>query len=155
MTNTLNIRDASVDDLPDIVALLVADALGRQREASSLPLDARYLKAFKAVQQDANQRLLVGVIDARVMACLQLSFIPGLSRLGAWRGQIESVRISSDYRGQGLGHVIFQWAIEACRERGCSLIQLTTDKRRADATRFYESLGFVASHEGMKLDLNN
>jgi GNAT superfamily N-acetyltransferase len=91
--------------------------------------------------------------EGRVIGCLQLSFIPGLSRLGMWRGQIESVRITADRRGDGLGRQMFEWAIAECRARGCGLVQLTTDKQRPEALRFYESLGFVASHEGMKLAL--
>ena len=87
------------------------------------------------------------------MGCLQLTFIPGLSRLGMWRGQIESVRVAADQRGSGLGRRLFEWAIAECRARGCGLVQLTTDKSRPDAKRFYESLGFEASHEGMKLSL--
>jgi len=88
-----------------------------------------------------------------MVGCLQLSFIPGLSRLGLWRGQIESVRIASSRRGGGLGKRMFEWAIDECRKRGCEIVQLTTDKSRADARRFYEQFGFVASHEGMKLAL--
>lgn len=93
--------------------------------------------------------------DGRIVGCLQLSFIPGLSRLGAWRGQIESVRIASDLRSSGLGRAMFDWAIAQCRERGCDLVQLTTDKARPDALRFYESLGFKATHEGMKFPLSS
>ncbi len=88
-----------------------------------------------------------------LVGCLQLTFVPGLSRLGMWRGQIESVRIEMGHRGQGLGRKMFEWAIAECRRRGCGLVQLTTDKSRAEAYKFYESLGFRASHEGMKLTL--
>lgn len=94
-------------------------------------------------------------LDSSIAGCLQLSFIPGLSRLGLWRGQIESVRIAAGLRGAGLGRAMFEWAIAQCRERGCGLVQLTTDRARPDARRFYESLGFAASHDGMKLNLEH
>ena len=112
-----------------------------------------YTDAFSAIAKDPNQYLAVVEIDGVLAGCLQLTFIPGLSRLGMWRGQIESVRIAANQRGEGLGRRMFEWAIEECRQRGCELVQLTTDKSRPDALRFYESLGFVASHEGMKLSL--
>ena len=146
-------RRARVGDLPGIVALLADDELGAKRENPALPLDPRYTAAFAAIAQDSNQFLAVVEQDSRLVGCLQLSFIPGLSRLGQWRGQIESVRIASSSRGAGLGRRMFEWAIEQCRTQGCSLVQLTTDRARPDARRFYESLGFVASHDGMKLSL--
>ena len=146
-------RPAKATDLPGIVAMLADDKLGSQREDASLPLNARYTDAFAAIDADPNQFLAVVEIDGELAGCLQLTFVPGLSRLGMWRGQIESVRIAADQRGAGLGRKMFEWAIEQCRERGCELVQLTSDKTRPDAVRFYESLGFVASHEGMKLSL--
>lgn len=153
MKTDLTIRPAAEGDLPEIVTLLAQDELGAKRENPSLPLDSRYSDAFSAITADDNQLLLVAEHAGNVVGCLQLSFIPGLSRLGLWRGQIESVRVSSDSRGQGVGRVILQWAIDECRRRECGLLQLTTDKSRVDASRFYESLGFVASHEGKKLKL--
>ncbi|MBO9331062.1 GNAT family acetyltransferase [Achromobacter sp. HZ01] len=146
-------RRARLADLPAIVAMLADDELGAARENPSLPLDPRYTAAFGAIAQDCNQFLAVLERDGSVVGCLQLSFIPGLSRLGQWRGQIESVRIASSARGAGLGRAMFEWAIEQCRVQGCSLVQLTTDRARPDARRFYESLGFKASHDGMKLSL--
>ena len=146
-------RPATAADLPAIVAMLADDELGRQRERPELPLDPRYDAAFSAIGADANQLLAVVEEDGEIVGCLQLSFIPGLSRLGMWRGQIESVRIAADRRGEGLGRFMFDWAIAECRRRGCGLVQLTTDKGRPDALRFYEDLGFSASHEGMKLIL--
>ncbi len=101
---------------------------------------------------DPNQLLAVAD-DGAVVGCMQISFIPGLSRRGMWRGQIESVRIAASHRGAGLGRRFFEWAISRCRDRGCGLVQLTTDASRADAARFYQSLGFVGSHTGMKLPL--
>ena len=143
-------RRATAGDLPAIVALLADDMLGASREA---PGDPAYAAAFAAIAADANQFLAVVEEGGRIVGCLQLSFIPGLSRRGMWRGQVESVRIAASHRGAGLGRRMFAWAIEECRARGCGLVQLTTDKARPDARRFYESLGFVASHEGMKLAL--
>jgi ribosomal protein S18 acetylase RimI-like enzyme len=148
--NDLTFRRASAADLEDIVALLADDELGRKREDPDPPLNPRYIDAFAAIDADRNQFLAVVEEGGQIVGCLQLSFIPGLSRLGLWRGQIESVRIASTRRGGGLGKRMFEWAIEECRKRGCEIVQLTTDKCRTDARRFYEGLGFVASHEGMK-----
>lgn len=96
---------------------------------------------------------MVATAAGEVVGTMQLSFIPGLSRRGALRAQIEAVRVRGDYRGQGLGRAMFDWAIGEARRRGCALVQLTTDKTRTDAHRFYDGLGFVASHEGLKLEL--
>lgn len=150
----LTFRCAKMADLGTIIGLLANDPLGRSREIVSDPPDPAYIAAFEAIDHDPNQLLAVATLaDGSVIGCLQLSFIPGLSRLGQWRGQIESVRVAEAVRGQGAGRQIFEWAICECRRRGCGLVQLTSDKTRADAIRFYESLGFVASHEGMKLNL--
>ena len=146
-------RRAGQRDLAAIVALLADDSLGRSREDPRLPLDPGYAKAFSSIEADSNQYLAVADRAGAIVACLQITFIPGLSRRGLWRGQIESVRVASGARGEGLGEQMLQWAIGICRERGCGLMQLTTDKTRSDARRFYEKLGFVASHEGMKLAL--
>jgi len=138
------------EDLPSIVRLLADDDLGRTREDARIPLDPRYLAAFAAIERDPNQQLVVAEQDGRIVGCLQLTFIPGLSRLGMWRGQIESVRVASSGRGGGIGRAMLEWAIAECRARGCGLVQLTTDKTRTGAHSFYEGLGFEASHEGMK-----
>ncbi len=151
--NSIIFRDATEADLGNIVAMLADDPLGARREAVSASIDPRYQSAFQAITDDLNQVLAVAVADGNVVGCMQLSFIPGLSRQGMWRGQIESVRIAASHRGSGLGRQFFEWAIENCRARGCELVQLTTDKQRGDALRFYQSLGFTASHEGMKLAL--
>jgi ribosomal protein S18 acetylase RimI-like enzyme len=151
--NDLVFRPAQRSDLQCIVALLADDDIGRSREDASVPLNSRYIEAFDALQRDPNQLLAVLVVGGAVVGCVQISFIPGLSRLGIWRGQIESVRIASSSRGEGLGRRLLEWAIGECRNRGCGLVQLTSDKARHDARRFYESLGFRASHEGMKLVL--
>ncbi|TMV06205.1 GNAT family N-acetyltransferase [Brucella haematophila] len=147
------IRKATSADVAAVVAMLADDALGVKREDPGLPLRDEYRNAFAAIDADPNQFLAVVEQDERIIGCMQLSFIPGLSRMGQWRGQIESVRIASDIRGGGIGRQMIEWAIEKCRERGCGLVQLTTDKSRSDALRFYQSLGFTDSHEGLKLSL--
>ncbi|MBB3396683.1 MULTISPECIES: GNAT family N-acetyltransferase [unclassified Rhizobium] len=147
-------RPARHSDLTDIIGLLSDDDLGATREIVSDPPDARYAAALKAIESDANQLLAVAADQHdRVIGCLQLTFIPGLSRTGMWRGQIESVRIARDARGLGLGSDFIEWAMARCAERGCGLVQLTSDKSRTDSIRFYEKLGFVASHEGLKRNL--
>jgi len=147
-------RRATRADLEAIVDMLVDDMIGAKREDGSRPLNAKYIAAFDAIARDENQFLLVVEEAGEVVGSLQLSFIPGIARLGLWRGQIEGVRIKSSKRGSGLGHKMFDWAIDACRKKGCELVQLAMDKTRTDTLRFYESLGFKASHEGMKLDLS-
>lgn len=146
-------REARAEDLAPIVELLAADPIGQKRELLSDPIDPRYVQAFQAIAADANQLLAVAELEGKVAGCLQLSFIPGLSRTGMWRGQVEGVRVASEYRRHGIGRKLFLWAIEQCRERGCGLVQLTSDKKRPEAIAFYESLGFEASHEGLKLSL--
>lgn len=147
-------RRAEETDLTAIVAMLADDALGRTREVVSDPVDRRYVDAFHAIQADPNQMLAVAVDGSGdVVGCLQISFLPGLSRLGLWRGQIESVRVAASQRGKGVGREMIRWAIEECRKRGCGAVQLTSDNRREDAHRFYESLGFEKSHVGFKLTL--
>ena len=143
-------RPALIDDLPTIVGLLADDVLGQGRENISPPLHSDYFDAFEAIDDDPNQVFVVFESEGVIIGCLQLSFIPELSQQGAWRGQIESVRISSERRGAGLGQEMISRAIDTCRERGCQIIQLTSDKARKDAAEFYRALGFVASHEGFK-----
>lgn len=140
-------------DVPAIVALLADDVLGATRENPQEADLEPYFTAFADIQADPNQFLCVARLGGEVAGTLQLSFIPGLSRGGAKRGQIEAVRVASSRRGHGLGEKLITWAVEKCRERGCSLVQLTTDVRRDDAHRFYERLGFSASHTGFKLEL--
>ena len=148
------LRRALLADLPAIVALLAADDLGATRDGIRTEADlAAYQRAFADIDRDPAQLLVVAEAEGRVVATLQLSFIPGLSRRGALRAQIESVRVAASARSRGLGHALFTWAIDEARRRGCALVQLTTDKSRADAHRFYQRLGFVASHEGMKRPL--
>ncbi|WP_137180253.1 GNAT family N-acetyltransferase [Roseomonas sp. AR75] len=146
-------RAATEDDLPAIVEMLADDPLGREREAPGMPLAAAYRAAFAAIDADANQLLAVAEDAEGVVGTLQVSFIPGLSHTGAWRGQIEGVRIAARRRGSGLGAAMIEWAVAQCRARGCRMVQLTTSKSRGDAQRFYDRLGFRATHEGYKLSL--
>ncbi|MFF2512310.1 GNAT family N-acetyltransferase [Streptomyces sp. NPDC058086] len=147
----LEIRPAASDDVPAIVAMLADDPLGAQRES---PDDLTpYLAALERLSADPNQHLVVAVREGRVVGTLQLTVIPGLSRKGATRSLIEGVRIHSDERGSGLGSRFIEWAIEESRRQGCQLVELTSDATRTDAHRFYERLGFTASHVGFKLAL--
>ncbi len=153
MTLTPVFRRAAFTDLEAIVAMLADDILGKKRENTNLPLAQTYLDAFAAIDADPNQYLAVVEMDGAVVGTLQISYMPGLSHQGAWRGEIESVRIASLARGSGLGRLMIQWAVEQCRERRCHIVQLTSDMARTDAHRFYEQLGFIASHKGFKLTL--
>ena len=153
--NRLLIRDAGLSDLPAIVALLADDDKGRVRETIGDTLDAGYGIAFAAIDADPNQHLLVAELDGAIVGTFQLSFLPGLSFRGAWRGQIGAVRSAGPLRGQGLGREMILWAIKRCRERGCRIVQLTTHASRERAHAFYERLGFERSHIGMKLHLDH
>jgi len=146
-------RTATEADLPAIVRLLADDPLGAARERDEAPLPQAYRDAFDSIQAQTGNEIILAVDGTEVIGCLQFTVVPGLSRLGAKRGQIEGVRVDRRYRGRRVGEILFRRAIERARETGCGLLQLTTDKTRPDARRFYERLGFVASHEGMKLAL--
>ncbi|MEU9413923.1 GNAT family N-acetyltransferase [Streptomyces sp. NPDC048272] len=150
-TAELSIRPATEADLPAIVAMLADDPLGATRES---PDDlAPYIAALKRIDDDPNQRLVVAVREDRIVGTLQLTIVPGLSRKGASRSIIEGVRVHADERGSGLGTRFIEWAIEQSRLENCQLVQLTSDVTRIDAHRFYERLGFTASHVGFKLQL--
>ncbi len=151
--DALRIRRAERRDLAAIVALLADDALGQGREAATTPLPASYAAAFVEIDADPRQFLLVAELDGAVVGTLQLTILPYLTYQGGRRAQIEAVRVHRDRRGQRLGERLFHWAIDEARRQGCHLVQLTTNAARGDAQRFYERLGFVASHVGMKLDL--
>lgn len=144
------LREAKRDDLADILRLLTDDDLGRGREAADI---ARYQSAFDRMETQQGNVYLLAQSDDRVVGCLQYTVIHGLSRAGASRAQIEGVRVDSAYRGAGIGEALFRHAISLAISDGCTLVQLTTDVRRPDAKRFYERLGFVPSHIGMKLAL--
>ena len=144
-------RRAVRADLADIVRLLADDPLGARREEYASPLPDQYSLAFEAIDRDPNNELVVVELGGRVAGVLQLTYIPYITYRGGWRALIEGVRIDSSARSSGIGRKLFAWAIERAREKGCHMVQLTSDKTRPDAIRFYEWLGFVASHERMKL----
>ncbi len=143
-------RRARAEDLPVIVAMLADDALGRGREDAGPVLNPAYPAAFEAIDRDPNQLLAVAEVAGAVVGTLQISFLPGLSHRGAWRGEIEAVRIDERCRGQGRGRQMLLWAVEQCRAHGCRLVQLTTNAARTDAQRFYRQIGFEQSHIGFK-----
>lgn len=143
------LRRAERGDLPRLLELLAADQLGVHRESADDI--APYEAAFAAIDADPAQLLVVAEAEGGVVGTFQLTFIPGLARRGALRAQIEAVRVAAEYRCRGLGAAMMRWAIDEARSRGCALVQLTSDRTREDAHRFYERLGFVASHEGFKL----
>lgn len=149
------LRRAARTDLAALVGLLAADQLGAGRDGMTSAADlAAYERAFEAIDRDPAHVLLAAEDPgAGVVGTLQVSFLPGLARRGGWRAQIEAVRAAAAVRGQGLGSQMISWAIAEATDRGCVLVQLTTDKRRTDAHRFYERLGFRATHEGLKLAL--
>ncbi len=117
-------------------------------------MNQAYVQAFEAIEKDRNNELVVVESSGSLVGMLQLTYIPYVNRTGAWRCVIEGVRIHSAFRGQGLGHRFFEWAIARAKEKGCKIVQLTSDKQRPDAIRFYQRLGFEASHEGLKLEVD-
>ncbi|MFI5609656.1 GNAT family N-acetyltransferase [Amycolatopsis sp. NPDC051903] len=147
----ITVRRARREDVATIVRMLVDDQLGATRDSAD-DLEP-YLRAFEAIDADPQQLLVVATDDDEPVATLQLTVIPGLARRGALRGQIEAVRVRADHRGAGLGGELVRWAIDESRRRGCALVQLTSDTSRTAAHRFYERLGFTASHTGFKLRL--
>jgi ribosomal protein S18 acetylase RimI-like enzyme len=149
-------RQAEESDLPQIVAMLSDDPLGSKRERFERPLPSSYYAAFEAIEKDQNNELVVAEGEGSViLAVLQLTFTPYITHQGGWRASIEGVRVHRHFRRSGIGRQLCSWAINRARERGCHLVQLTTDKERPRALQFYESMGFAASHEGMKLQLRD
>ncbi len=145
-------RKATQNDISTIVQMIANDDLGQTRENYQNPLPEKYIEAFKNINADPNQELIVVEDDtSEIIGTLQLSFIQYLTYQGGIRAQIEAVRIKENKRGLGIGEKMFEWAIERSKQKGAHLLQLTTDKKRPEAIRFYEKLGFKASHEGMKL----
>jgi GNAT superfamily N-acetyltransferase len=149
---TVDFRRAVKTDVPAIVAMLADDPLGATRE-NTADMSA-YFNAFDDIDADPGEMLIVADRDGEVVGTLQLTFLRGLSRGGAIRAQIEAVRVRSDARSGGLGRRLIEWAIDESRRRGCHLVQLTSDRSRVDAHRFYENLGFHGSHLGYKLTLD-
>jgi GNAT superfamily N-acetyltransferase len=150
---SLHYRLATANDVPVIVRMLADDTLGSQREKSNDAVSGKYTKAFERIAADPNQELTVVELDGEIVATFQLSFIQYLTYEGGIRAQVEAVRTSSAHRGQGIGSKVFDYIIERAKQKGCHMVQLTSDKKRTDAIRFYESKGFVSTHEGMKLHL--
>jgi GNAT superfamily N-acetyltransferase len=154
---TVTFRDARREDVPTIVAMLADDFLGTEREAGAAgaggTVDDVYWTAFEQIDADPRDRLIVAEDGGRIAGTLQLTLLPGLSRHGMLRAQVEAVRVASWTRGLGIGRQMISWAVGEARAAGCGLVQLTSDKRRADAIRFYSSLGFEPTHEGLKLSL--
>lgn len=149
----IEIREATEKDLDSIVAMLADDPLGSMRESYEQPLPNSYREAFQAISSDPNNELIVACYENEVIGVQQITFTPYITYQGGWRATIEGVRTSSSVRSKGIGSELINWAIQRAKERGCHLIQLTTDKTREDALRFYERLGFTATHEGMKMKL--
>src|SRR5690625_1292609 len=147
----MEFRKANEEDLHSIVRLLADDELGSQRERFEEPLPAVYYEAFYAIESQVGNEILLAVEGQKVIGCLQLTIIPGLARQGMKRAQIEGVRVDRHYRGEKVGEKLFENAISIARSKQCGMVQLTSDKQRNDAHRFYEKLGFSASHEGLKL----
>jgi len=146
-------RAATAKDLNAIVQMLAEDELGSTRERYETPLPESYWKAFEAIDADPNNELIVACLGEEVVGVQQLTFTPYITHQGSWRATIEGVRTAASVRGQGIGSQLIVWAIERAKERGCRMIQLTTDKKRTEALRFYERLGFQSTHEGLKMKL--
>ena len=152
MSLSVLFRIATRNDLPAIVEMIADDALGSKRENYTNPLPKEYLNAFDRIDDDSNQELIVVHNQSgQVFGVFQMTFIPSLTYQGGLRAQIEGVRVRKDHRGEGIGTAIFEWAIQRAQKRNTHLLQLTTDKKRPDAILFYKSLGFKATHEGMKM----
>lgn len=153
MASTVEFRNAARADLDRIVEMLSDDMLGEKRERFEQPLPDSYIQAFEAIEADPNNELIVACLDGEIVGVQQVTFTPHIVRQGSWRATIEGVRTAASVRGNGIGRQMITWAIERAKERGCRMVQLTSDKQREDAQRFYRQLGFKATHEGLKLHL--
>lgn len=151
--NQLTFREAVQGDLDNIVLMLSDDKLGQKRERYTRPLLESYFNAFHSIEADPNIELIVACDREEVVGVLQLTMTPFLTYQGGWRASIEGVRTASTHRGKGIGTLLIKRAIQRASDSGCHMIQLTTDKQRPEARRFYEKLGFEATHDGMKLQL--
>ncbi|GGV16664.1 GNAT family N-acetyltransferase [Actinomadura sp. LOL_016] len=150
----MTFREATAADLPQIVRLLADDPLGSTRETPGDRVPEGYFTAFAAIEKDPNNAVIVAEVGGEIAGTLQLTYIPGLTYGGGERAQIEGVRVVSEQRGRGVGQALIGWAIDEARARGCRLVQLTTDRQRPDAIRFYQKMGFRPSHMGMKYHLS-
>jgi N-acetylglutamate synthase-like GNAT family acetyltransferase len=153
MELNFTIRKAIREDLSQIVKLLANDPLGKQRECYKEPLPEQYYFSFDEINEDKNNYLIIVEDAGKIIGTSQLTIITYLTYQGGKRGQIEGVRIDELYRGRGIGKIMIEWAISKAREIGCHLVQLTMDKQRLETIEFYKKLGFIASHEGLKLHL--
>ncbi len=149
----MTFREAVREDVPTIVRLLADDPLGSTRESPGDELPEAYWRAFEAIESDPNNAIIVAEIDGEIAASLQLTYIPSLTYTGGERAQIEGVRVASEHRGRGVGQALIGWVIDQARARGCRVVQLTTDRQRPNAIRFYQKMGFRPSHMGMKYPL--
>jgi len=146
----LTYRNATPADLPFIIGLIVEDSVIATNDSVADAMHADYIAALAAIDTDPNQEMIVAEENGVPLGCFQLTYLPGLMRRGMWRGMIEVVHVAARHRNRGLGAEMMRWALERCRERGCGMVQLTSNKKRVDAHRFYERLGFLKSHEGFK-----
>lgn len=153
MQGNILIRRATRDDVPTILRLLADDMLGSKRESVEDVIPESYYTAFEAISSEKNQFLAIVEYEGRAVGTMQITYLPNMSYQGAWRTLIEGVHVDKAFRGRGIGQWMIEWAIAEARKRGCRFVQLTSNKARKDAHRFYERLGFSASHEGFKLDL--
>jgi GNAT superfamily N-acetyltransferase len=153
MNNELHFRLATIQDLAHIVHMLSDDILGATREKFEPVISKNYITAFEKITTDTNQELTVVEMNREIVATFQLSFIQYLTHQGSLRAQVEAVRTNSKHRGQGIGKKVFEYIINRAKEKGCAFVQLTTDKKRPEAIKFYETIGFTSTHEGMKLAL--
>ncbi|ETP70494.1 hypothetical protein G159_01725 [Planococcus glaciei CHR43] len=153
METAVEFRNAVREDLDRIVEMLADDVLGKERERFEQPLPNFYIQAFEAIEADPNNELIVACLNGEIVGVQQITFTPYIVRQGSWRATIEGVRTAASVRGKGIGRQMISWAIERAKERGCRMVQLTSDKQREDALRFYGQLGFKATHEGLKLQL--
>jgi len=150
---TLTFKKATRTDLPAIIKLLADDQLGATREKYEEPLSSAYYAAFDVINADKNNELIVAELNNKIIGTFQLTFITYLTYQGGKRALIEEVRIDKSVRNKGFGKIMMQWAIQHAKENGCHLIQLTSNKKRTQALEFYKRLGFIDSHEGLKLHL--
>ncbi|MBX0315395.1 GNAT family N-acetyltransferase [Planococcus glaciei] len=153
METAVEFKNAVREDLDRIVEMLADDVLGKERERFEQPLPNFYIQAFEAIEADPNNELIVACLNGEIVGVQQITFTPYIARQGSWRATIEGVRTAASVRGKGIGRQMISWAIERAKERGCRMVQLTSDKQREDALRFYGQLGFEATHEGLKLQL--
>jgi len=150
----LNYREAEEYEVPILVRMFADDKLGSKREDISEPINKSYVSAFNQIKSDPNNELIVAIHENEIIGMMQLTYIPSLGLLGSKRCVIGGVRVHSRYRGRGLGTKIIKWGIKQSECKGCKIVQITSDKQRPEAIRFYEKLGFKATHEGLRLKIN-